>query len=248
MIRFEYKKSGVSPEIMSEKRQSSEGWYRWQGDRTISCSPPTSPTPSSVSDEICKQVKEDTGFSPSQKKCLKCQTYWTPGCNICAVNWNVGSEDLDTGKSLLDLRQKLDFEESQVSLDPIMPNVLDQPPRMRTSGRTTPEFPEPSLNWVSELSNETPPQIGITYENALNLERSTKFPVMYTFAIMGISEKSIRIMRNRCLVFGLAECLWVQLEQARVVALGQKQALALTLKVQPQNGGMAIKVMCITTR
>lgn len=92
-------------------------------------------------------TKAGTGCSLSLETCLKCQKKWTPGCSLCAVNWNKGSEDLSIGKSLSPLKRKLDFEESPTSSDMSMPSSQGRQPRIRTSGKKTLESQELNLNW-----------------------------------------------------------------------------------------------------
>ena len=124
-----------------------------------------------------------------------------------------------------------------------MLNLQDQLPPSPTSGRRTPESPNPNSSMVPSQSSEMILPIGMQYEHVLFRETLMPYPVTSIFAIMGISGEFIRILRNRLEFFDIADSFGDQLALARAELRGMKQDPMLTLRILEPSGGVAIKLM-----
>ena len=128
-----------------------------------------------------------------------------------------------------------DFQPSERS-SPVTGSSQEVGRLRSTSGRTTPESLDLSLNWDSVRSTGQAKRIGKPYAPPPSPGISSVFPQTSTLNITLLCGESLRIILNRLQWNGLAQSSGVQLALASHGELGTRPAWTLTVKIPFLSG------------
>lgn len=108
------------------------------------------------------------------------------------------------------------------------------------SSKMTQLSQEHDLTWDHYPSSEIERQIGIWYDKMQSRGHSLKFPLTFTFNIIGLSRQSLVIMLNHKLLKEMQMYFGAELVQVSLKEPGKKLEKTLMLKTPALNGGMDI--------
>lgn len=165
------------------------------------------------------------------------------------ANRNGAQEATNTGRSWSpsparnlwpDARPSWDLQDTGSSPDQMLPET--------TSGKKTPEWPEPSLNLGQNHSEETPLLNGTNSGTSLSLEISWRSPRTYEYVITQLSEESAKTILHQMRWSELVMSSSGQLEQGSREKLGWMPVWTVILKIRTPSFGadMLIRNMLLS--
>lgn len=191
---------------------------------------------------LVHEGKADIGCSPSLVHPMTGTLLYHPDCPMCEDSKNSAQADSSTTNAWSPIPRKLDYLESEVTLEPAMRNSPSPMPHVTMFGKKTPELPKRSSSLEASPFAAIQKLIGMPSAHLLSREIWMEFRPTYSFVVTINSEELAKTIYDQLLWSVPVMCFGVELELVNRVAPGKKPVWMLILKTPTPNFGMAIKV------